>query len=132
MKVILCIDDNGGLLFNNRRQSKDAVVKEKILSFIEDGTLWIHPFSAKFFPEANQISEDCLILALSEDFCFVENLSLAPYLDKIDTLYLFKWNRVYPYDFALDINPSDAFQLVSTEEFPGNSHENITLEVWRK
>ena len=132
MKVILCIDDNGGLLFNNRRQSKDIVVKEKILSLIGGRTQWIHPFSAKLFQEAVQISEDCLVLASSEDFCFVENLLLTPYLDKIDTLYLFKWNRVYPFDFAMDVNPSDAFQLASTEDFPGNSHENITLEVWRR
>lgn len=26
MTIIVCIDDNGGLLFNNRRQSRDRLV----------------------------------------------------------------------------------------------------------
>ena len=132
MNVIMCIDDNGGLLFNNRRQSKDVFVTEKIMNLVGENNLWIHPFSGKLFPEVNLVSEDCLSMASPEDFCFIENMHLTPHLDKIEALYLFKWNRVYPYDFSLDINPADTFRLVSTEEFPGNSHENITLEVWRR
>ena len=31
MKIIACLDDNNGLLFNNRRQSRDRVVIEDIL-----------------------------------------------------------------------------------------------------
>ena len=30
MKVIVCIDDNGGMLFNKRRQSRDRKVLEDI------------------------------------------------------------------------------------------------------
>ena len=85
------------------------MVKEKILSLVEDGTLRIHPFSAKLFPEVDQVSEDFLSEASSDEFCFVENLPITPYLDKIDTLYLFKWNRVYPNDFAREF--FSAYQL---------------------
>ena len=31
MKLILCVDDKGGLAFNHRRQSRDRVLNERIL-----------------------------------------------------------------------------------------------------
>ena len=30
MKVIVCVDDNNGMMFNNRRQSRDEKVIEKV------------------------------------------------------------------------------------------------------
>ena len=30
MKLILCVDDKGGLAFNHRRQSRDRVLNERI------------------------------------------------------------------------------------------------------
>lgn len=31
MRVIVCVDDNGGMLFNHRRQSRDRVLCERVL-----------------------------------------------------------------------------------------------------
>ena len=33
MIVILTLDDNNGMLFNHRRQSRDAIVNKKIFEF---------------------------------------------------------------------------------------------------
>ena len=49
MKVIVCIDDNKGMLFNARRQSRDRAVIEDIMS--ESEKVWIHTFSEKLFEE---------------------------------------------------------------------------------
>ena len=35
MTLIVCVDDNMGMLFNHRRQSKDVVVRERILKQAE-------------------------------------------------------------------------------------------------
>ena len=49
MIVIVCTEDRGGMLFNNRRVSKDRTVIQKILELSEGKKLWIHPFSEKLF-----------------------------------------------------------------------------------
>lgn len=133
MNIIVCVDDKGGTAFNHRRQSRDRVLNEKLLSLTEGHKLWMAPGSEKLFagaPQA-QVAEDFLDRAAPEDFCFVEQAALAPYLEKIDRLCLVRWNRVYPADTWLDLDLT-AWQLVSTEEFPGSSHEKITLEVYKR
>jgi hypothetical protein len=65
--------------------------------------------------------------------CFVENVDVKPFIDKIDTVTLYHWNRVYPRDFVFDINlEKEGFSLVSVREFVGYSHENIKKEVYER
>ena len=35
MRVIVCVDDNGGMLFNHRRQSRDRVLCERVRVIID-------------------------------------------------------------------------------------------------
>lgn len=130
MNIIACVDDNMGLLFNNRRQSTDARVTEKIYDIVSDHRFLISSFSETLFSAVPEIKDDFLEVAGKADFCFVENVSVSEYIDKIGKVYLFKWNRNYPYDFVFDIDLGKYYTLYSTEEFRGNSHEKITLEVW--
>ena len=64
MKLILCVDDKGGLAFNHRRQSRDRVLNERILMHCGMHRLWISPYTAKLFGEDTAvrlcIAEDCL------------------------------------------------------------------------
>ena len=47
MKLILCVDDKGGLAFNHRRQSRDRVLNEHILMHCGMHRLWISPYTGK-------------------------------------------------------------------------------------
>ena len=44
MKLILCVDDKGGLAFNHRRQSRDRVLNERILMHCGMHRLWISQY----------------------------------------------------------------------------------------
>jgi len=137
MKVIVCIDDCNGMLFNKRRQSCDRVLIADVVSNIFGGNLLITKFSEKLFEEFEIdsffISEDILEEAEHEDYCFIEDKALAPYADRIDELIIYRWNRKYPADTYLDINPAAlSLRLISTTEFAGSSHEKITKEVYSK
>ena len=132
MNIIVCIDDNKGQLFNGRRQSKDIQVINKIYEITEGQNLLINSFSEKLFEEKAIVNADFLEYAGEGDFCFIENVSVAEYIEKINKVYLFKWNRKYPADFTFDLEMENNFHLVSVEEFQGNSHELVTLEVWEK
>lgn len=138
MNVIVCVDDSRGMLFNRRRQSKDIVLTKRVTALAEaseDSRLWIHPFSLSLFAgiDCRQLVADEAFLdkAGKGDFCFVENCGLLGHADKIEELYVFKWNRTYPSDFSLDLDLS-GWKLAATEGFAGNSHEKITMEVYGK
>ena len=130
MNVIVCIDDNKGMLFNQRRQSKDMEVVKDIWRMTD--VLWIAPFSKTMFEDSKDkviIDEELLEKANNGEYCFVENKELAPFCDDIEQLVLYKWNRKYPCDFRLDIQ-YEKWNLVRTQEFVGNSHEKVTKEIY--
>ena len=105
MTVFVCLDDNNGMLFNNRRQSRDSRVIEQIKAISMGRTLYMDSYSAKLFEDFGVIVDDNIIEKMTEeDFCFVEKSFLKEYDEKIKTLVIFKWNRIYPSDKQLDIS----------------------------
>lgn len=135
MTVIVCVDDKMGVLFNCRRQSKDRILRERILELSKNTLLWMSPYSQKQFEDndANNIcvADNFMIAADNDSFCFSEGTALSPCLEKIDRIILYKWNRVYPSDETFDVDLSN-WSLQSTFEFQGRSHEKITEEVYVK
>ena len=97
MKVIVCLDDKNGMLFGNRRQSRDKIVIEDICKMTD--ALSIHSFSEKLFLESAvqlNVADDFLKEATSGEFCFVENQSLVGHEEKMEEIIVYYWNRVYP------------------------------------
>ena len=132
MKIIVCVDDFNGMTFNNRRQSRDSAVINKILSLTQNSRLLISSYSKNLFLNGEaEVSPSPLKSALPEDFCFIENEDVSAYFEHIDSFIIFRWNRRYPSDlkFTLDLQ---SYRLVSSEDFPGTSHDKITMEVYEK
>lgn len=136
MILVICIDENGGMLFNNRRQSQDKVLRERLLSLVKDNKLMMNSFSKNQFTEnmANiVVIDDFLEQANPGDFCFVENKDITPYLKYVEQIIVYKWNRVYPFDMRFDISIlEDDWQLCSKIDFVGSSHDKITEEVYKQ
>ena len=134
MKIIVCLDNSDGMLFNNRRQSKDKNVIKDIEKLVGDNLLITTPFSWLLFGDKNiklATTEDFLNIN-TDDYCFVENRHLGKVKDKITEIIIYRWNRNYPSDFYFDINYKNDFSLISSEEFKGNSHDVITKEIYEK
>lgn len=143
MKVIVCVDDGNGMLFNKRRQSQDRVLREDVKKMTAGQKLWMNEYSARQFqeemtPEGESEAEEGLYVAADfleqagkNDFCFVEDQQLQPYSDRIGEVIVYRWNRSYPGDFHLDLDLSQ-WKLVQTTEFAGYSHEKITKEIYNR
>lgn len=137
MIVIACLDDNGGMMFNRRRQSQDRVLRERIVEMTGDASLWMNHYSAGQFDDLNiphlNIDDAFLQEAGDGDFCFVENSPLAPFERWIEKIIIFRWNRTYPADqyFDLILTP-DKWHKVATNELAGYSHDMITMEVYSR
>ena len=146
MKLIVCTDSRGGMSFFGRRIASDRLVTMDIIREGK-GRLLIAPFSEKIFIRAIEaedftgrkdinnytVYENPLEAADYEDAVFIEDRTVRPYLDKIDTLIIYNLNLPYPFDKKLDIEPAaDNFELVSATKFPGNSHDIVTKSVFRR
>ena len=133
MNIIICLDDNNGMLFNNRRQSRDKALLSDIFCDLKDEMLFITKFSEKLMSEYSDRIIICESVSKLEngEWFFCENVDLTAFADKIEKLVVYKWNRVYPTDFNCSLDFS-LFNLESESDFEGNSHSVITKQIFSK
>lgn len=155
MRLVVCTDSRGGMMFNRRRTTYDRSVTEDILRDAAGGRLLIAPYSQKIFrilllgeedgvpkpkidPEIEAalpytVSDSPLDDAKDGDTVFIEDRDTRAYIEKITELVIYNWNITYPYDRRFDIDPKmDGFDLISVTEFPGMVHDIITKSVYRR
>lgn len=139
MKAIVCIDENGGMMFNGRRVSRDVKIAEMIANDLGGGVLWMREKSVGFFEKVTlpmnlRTDESFFEKAAPEESCFFEDVDPATCVDAISEITVYCWGRRYPADVkcTLALTPGGAWKRCSTAVFAGNSHEKITKEVWSK
>ena len=134
MKIIVCLDDNDGMLFNYRRQSMDIVLRQRVCQITNGHTLWMNTYSAGQFSDFSEeiaVDEDFLEKALEDDYCFIEDADISSYVSKVNTVIIYRWNRNYPQDTRFPISLfSNKWRLSNTYDFIGHSHNRITEEVY--
>lgn len=134
MTLICCVDNNMGMEFNHRRQSKDRTVSEDIFRRTSGYTLWTEPCSEElFFYGGIKIQKHCIQAAGPNDFCFIEDPDeIESYPEKIDQILFYAWNRAYPADKWFPLSVMKDWVLDHIDEFPGYSHERITVCTYVK
>lgn len=137
MNIIICLDDNNGMMFNKRRQSQDRILRADLKEFIKDKDLYMNNYSYKLYKDIDngniKVSENFLEQCTENDFCLVEDKLLNNYINKINNIIIYKWNRIYPSDLYFDINLiSNSWELLETKGFEGSSHEKITRIIYRR
>ena len=132
MIIAVAVDDHMGMTFNKRRQSRDSALCADLTQSVET-VLRINSYSAPLFEPSDKIivSDDFLESAGPKDVCFVENVSIAPYVDRVDAYIIYRWNRNYPRQTTFD-GDLEGYVLQSTTEFAGTSHDKITKEIYVK
>lgn len=132
MNIIVCLDDNNGMMFNKRRQSRDSFLIRRICEITAGAKLFVNGYSSSLFEDcAAVVCEDFLLKAKAGDYCFVENIPLKDYEEKIEKIIVYRWNRIYPSDMKFDIE-LDILKLSAKFRFVGSSHEKITEEVYTR
>lgn len=136
MVLIVCIDDKNGMAFNGRRQSRDSILCERIMSVVGEKRICMRPDSAKLFSDYSM--HICFVEVLGEaadnaDYYFAETDNPTQLLPMVDEVIVYRWNRTYPADLYFPTELlCDGWSLVKTFDFPGNSHERISEEVYRR
>ena len=116
MNIIVCLEDKNGMMFNKRRLSQDVAIREDIYKNMDGKSLIMNDYSYKMFSK--------------ENLQFIEDKQLGNFESEIDKIIVYYWNRRYPSDLKFDIDFSNGkWEIVSEEEFEGNSHDKITKKV---
>ena len=128
MKIIAFVDNDMGLMFHQRRQTQDRIVRENIKALKE--RIYMNEYSYQLYKDTldDVIVDNDFIKHGENHYCLIENVSVKDC--DIDEMILYRWNTIYPCDYYLDIDLSK-FQLVKQEMFKGSSHE-VTKEIYRK
>ena len=134
MTLVLCLDDDHGMMFNHRRQSRDRVLIAELLETVGESRLLVSPYSKALFPEraANiTVAEDPCAAAGEDDYVFVEDTDPAAAWERVTALIIYRWNSAYPADtyFTCDLT---GFRMTDVAAFEGSSHELINKEIWKK
>ena len=131
MNIIICVDDNNGLLFNRRRQSRDKALCERAVALSYQSTLWMNEYSSSLFSaESVKVDPNFLEKAGEGDYCFIENVDFTPYLNNIERIIIYRWNRAYPSDTVFDDSILTSRMLIKSTDFVGFSHEKITEKIY--
>ena len=137
MNIIICLDDKNGMMFNKRRQSQDKILRLDIEKLVQNKNLYMNDYSYKLYKDIDNgnitVYDNFLDECDDNDFCLVEDKLLSNYINKINTLIIYKWNRIYPSDLYFDIDlQNQDWKLIDEQEFAGSSHEKITKKIYRR
>ena len=130
MKLIVCVDERGGMMFNKRRQSSDGVQISDMKVLLSGQPLSVSPYSAKLLFECGIELEVSDTPQSSDGYAFIENTDL-PSADAVDTLIIYHWGRHYPSDKRFNLDMTD-FKLCERYEFAGTAHSKIVREIYKK
>lgn len=131
--VAVVVDDDCGMLLFGKRQSRDRVLIAEFMDSAAERPVYVSNFSKNLFEGYDSVTLCDNPLEESADgaVCFIENLHLAPYIEHIDELIIYRWGRLYHSDFKLDVEPKKyGYKLSSVTEFAGSSHDRITKEIY--
>lgn len=132
MTLIICVDNNGGILFNNKRQSKDRILRKYLLDIVEKENSYIamSPYTYSQFKdnERKEIIDVKDAFSFDEDYIFLEQ-SISISWEKVNNLILCCWNRDYPADEYFNLPIGVECVLRKTEEIESDSH-TLTIETY--
>lgn len=133
MVLILCVDNNFGLMFNKRRQSRDSAVLEDIKNSFTGEKICISPYSEKLFSEAGVDYIICDNFETQDGICFVEDKYNSDMLAVANEVILYHWGKVYPADVKFDYQLlATDFTLAQSTVFNGTSHNEIKKERYTR
>lgn len=132
MTVIICVDNNGGILFNGKRQSKNRILRKYLLDIVEkkNSRIAMSPYTYSQFKEdeRKELIDVKDAFSFDEDYIFLER-AIPILWEKVNNLILCCWNRDYPADEYFNLPIGVECILQKTEEIVSDSH-TLAIETY--
>ena len=133
MHLILCLDNQNGMAFNGRRQSRDAVQRAEMLATVGEKKLFLTSAAAALFGELPPNAEltDSAAKVPCGAYVFIEREKDLPPPAAVERLVIYRWGRAYPADEHAPVAAYIVGKcLISKRGFAGSSHPEMTEEVY--
>lgn len=142
MKIIVCVDNDMGMMFNHRRQSRDGELCKYIINEYGKEKIYMTEYSSKIFDDKESVvlldekTSEMNDGIKDDGYVFIENPvdineRLQINVENIDEIIMCLWNRKYHSDQKFDMDIS-RFNLVDTVDIVGSSHDKITIKTYRR
>lgn len=129
MKTLaFCVDSLGHTDFCGKRQSSDRILIGKLVDTANGEAIHCSEYSQSLFP-SGMTKEETDETAKKDGIHFLEGI--VPDQSLYDRMIIFNWNRTYPGKNIFKVDMVE-FEKASSEDFPGFSHEKITMTVYRR
>ncbi len=137
MKVILCIDEKGGVRFHGRRLSQDRIQRADVLRRFGREQLFMKEETAALYADAEMERIHRVIKwepTIGKDGWWVcEDLEFMKWKEQLQELVLYRWNRKYPSDEQLSLTLTlPLWSCQACDTFAGSSHPLIHVEHYVK
>lgn len=134
MKLIVCVDDSSGMMFNGRRCSRDRELNKHVAGLLGGRSLWLTAYSRELFADIVSLDDIRLCDDFSSvplgDYLFLEDAEIPS--EGIEEVIVARWNRRYPADKYFPESILEGFSLLKTDEIVGSSHDKITIEHYSR
>lgn len=135
MKVIVCIDERGGVCFHGRRVSQDRHQREDVLNHYGDEGLLMKESASHLYGINDSVTviQDWRDELTECRWWVTEDTEFLCWEDQLKEIVIYQWNRTYPFDEKLPV-PLDGriWKCIEKRQFSGSSHEKIDMEHYIK
>lgn len=132
MKLVICLDEKNGINFNKRRQTMDIRQREDLLKLVDGEKLFLKKYSYDLYKDMSFNFEVVEKFGDEEGYYLFEEKVPSEFLEKVDTLICYFWNRRYPFDDTFNEHNSSNWIEVERKSFDGYSHEEITRVIYKR
>lgn len=130
MKIIACVDNRLGMMFNHRRVSFDRYIVDDLQDLLDREPIIVNADLACKINKKLSVQISNTITIDTDKYQWIENFNLSNYQYEITDLILYYFNRDYPYDIELGIDLS-LYEIHNRKDFKGYSHDKITRIIYR-
>lgn len=134
MVIVACIDKSGNIALNTNGQLNHIIFLIRLKVVSNEALLYMNCNSSQqfgYYP-MKMIDDNFLDIAGEDSYCFVEDTDVTPYIDCIDKIILYKWNKKFSSRLKFDKSILNKFSIVSKKSFYGESFLKISEVVYEK
>lgn len=134
MKLVVCLDENNGIKFFGKRQSQDELQRKNLFELIGNSKLFVSDYSYDLYKDFEfkfEIIDEKTKIIENSVFLY-EGDFLEKFLQSVDEIIIYFWNRDYPFDETFEEFQEDYWKEKEVFEFKGKSHDKITRKIFVK
>ena len=134
MKLVVCLDKNNGISFFGKRQSQDELQRKNLFELIGNSKLFVSDYSYDLYKDFEfnfEIIDEKTKIIENSVFLY-EGDFLEKFLQSVDEIIIYFWNRDYPFDETFEEFQEDYWKEKEVFEFKGKSHDKITRKIFVK